>query len=402
VWPIYKTIGVVSSAFVIGKGGSFIYKDREARRVTCVQDVPHRRNDALIFLRSGHLKYSFPLIEDYYRGLHYGESQMKVFLSYEPSSADAFVRKLSNRLKGAGIDPIAINLQNAFGSALNEQSLLELTGSCHKIIVLLNQSYLNNPWNQEEFGAFIQAEAAQQRTDWIVPVVVGKCKYFNVLRRRPISFAGGRSADRFDRCFDSLLGELRCQPQAFVVMSFTNDRVAQMYARTKSVFTRAGYEIVQVSEKTGSFHIVQRIISELSKSDIVLVDFTDNKQNCYYEAGYADALRKDVIFTVEEGTKPHFDLEQRRQIRWRIGELDRFEASLADELKAIRTQHLRRQQEAQGSPETPTAVEDEGTRISLTRKLDGNESLESLTDPVSMPASHPPSPEVTHNPPMAP
>lgn len=64
--------------------------------------------------------------------------------------------------------------------------------------------------------------------------------------------------------------------------------------------------------------LVKRIKDEIEKSHFVIADLTDERPSCYYEAGYAEALRKPVIFVASKEsvvnpktqTKIHFDIHR--------------------------------------------------------------------------------------------
>ncbi len=62
--------------------------------------------------------------------------------------------------------------------------------------------------------------------------------------------------------------------------------------------------------------LVKRIKEEIEKSAFVIADLTEERPSCYFEAGYAEALKKPVIFiaskesVINPGTKTqiHFDI----------------------------------------------------------------------------------------------
>ena len=55
--------------------------------------------------------------------------------------------------------------------------------------------------------------------------------------------------------------------------------------------------------------ITDKIIECINKAEIVIADLTHNRPNCYYEAGYAHGISKEVVFTAKKGTEPQFDLK---------------------------------------------------------------------------------------------
>ena len=51
-------------------------------------------------------------------------------------------------------------------------------------------------------------------------------------------------------------------------------------------------------------------------SRFVLTDLSGERPNCYYDAGYAHALNKELILTIRKGEAIHFDLAAHRFIQW--------------------------------------------------------------------------------------
>lgn len=64
------------------------------------------------------------------------------------------------------------------------------------------------------------------------------------------------------------------------------------------------------------------IFHGIEKSKFVVVDITKQNYGAYYEAGYAQALGKEVIVCCKKevfdnpDTKPHFDIAQKSMILW--------------------------------------------------------------------------------------
>lgn len=48
----------------------------------------------------------------------------------------------------------------------------------------------------------------------------------------------------------------------------------------------------------------------------MLADLSGERPNCYYETGYAHALKKDMVLTIREEDRIHFDLSHYRFIVW--------------------------------------------------------------------------------------
>jgi len=64
--------------------------------------------------------------------------------------------------------------------------------------------------------------------------------------------------------------------------------------------------------------LVKRIKAEIAKSSFVIADLTEERPSCYFEAGYAEALRKPIIFIASKEsvvhpktpTRVHFDIHR--------------------------------------------------------------------------------------------
>jgi len=73
---------------------------------------------------------------------------------------------------------------------------------------------------------------------------------------------------------------------------------------------------MRIDKIQDSGKITDQMLKEIARSEIVLVDLTGGRPNCYYEAGYAQALEKKIIYTIKKGENPHFNLYGYRCIEW--------------------------------------------------------------------------------------
>ena len=85
----------------------------------------------------------------------------------------------------------------------------------------------------------------------------------------------------------------------------------------------SGYAVSIIDEKEHNNQIVPEIFYEIERSKFVVVDVTFPNYGAYYEAGYAQALGKQVIlccrkteFDSDNG-RPHFDVAQKSMIVWK-------------------------------------------------------------------------------------
>ncbi|OXM84575.1 hypothetical protein [Paenibacillus rigui] len=123
--------------------------------------------------------------------------------------------------------------------------------------------------------------------------------------------------------------------QIFVVMKFGDEVLDLVYKSViKPLGEEFGYKVLRVDEIQDSGFINQQTLENISKSKIVIADLTMESPNCYYEAGFAHALGKEIVFCIKKDGKVHFDLSSNRFIEWRSD--SDYREKLTERLKAIR------------------------------------------------------------------
>jgi hypothetical protein len=55
---------------------------------------------------------------------------------------------------------------------------------------------------------------------------------------------------------------------------------------------------IRIDKEHALEELVKRIKDEIGKSQFVIADLTDERPSCYFEAGYAEALKKPVIYVL--------------------------------------------------------------------------------------------------------
>ena len=98
---------------------------------------------------------------------------------------------------------------------------------------------------------------------------------------------------------------------AFVAMAMDppNPELDDVLDAIKEGAMRCGILAERVDEPQSNERITDRILESIKKSKYVIVDLTYSKPNVYYEAGYAQGIRKTPIYIAKEGTKLEFDLK---------------------------------------------------------------------------------------------
>lgn len=110
--------------------------------------------------------------------------------------------------------------------------------------------------------------------------------------------------------------------QAFVAMWF-DDQMTDVYVDgIQRAIEGAGYKSMVINGKEHNNKIDDEIVAEIRRSRFVIADFTSEpnkpRGGVYYEAGFAQGLGIDVIWTCREDLidQVHFDTRQFNHIVW--------------------------------------------------------------------------------------
>lgn len=105
--------------------------------------------------------------------------------------------------------------------------------------------------------------------------------------------------------------------QIFVIMKFNDKLLDSAYEGViEPLCKEFEYQIIRVDKLQDSGVISQQILEHISTSQLIIADLSGERPNCYYEAGFAHALGKEIIFSIQEKDKIHFDLAGYRFITW--------------------------------------------------------------------------------------
>ena len=113
-----------------------------------------------------------------------------------------------------------------------------------------------------------------------------------------------------------LKNEIPNRNQAFVAMSFSDTLDPIYMLGMKPALEDAGYAPMMLKSLQHNDNINDKIIAEIRRSALVVVDFTEQKGGCYFEAGFALGLNIPVIWccNLSEKDKLHFDTRQYNHI----------------------------------------------------------------------------------------
>jgi len=105
---------------------------------------------------------------------------------------------------------------------------------------------------------------------------------------------------------------------AFFICPFGNSEIDHNYEYViKPIVRQHQFTIERVDEISHTQEITDIILSAISRSKFVIADLTDARPNCYYEVGYAHALRKPFIVLAKVETQRHFDISTYKWNYWK-------------------------------------------------------------------------------------
>lgn len=106
--------------------------------------------------------------------------------------------------------------------------------------------------------------------------------------------------------------------QVFVIMKFGDAVLDAAYKECyRPVSKKFKLSCIRIDEIQDSKKISDQILEMIAESKYVIADLSGARPNCYYEAGFAHALGKEIILTIQDGEAAHFDLQGHRFIQWK-------------------------------------------------------------------------------------
>lgn len=122
---------------------------------------------------------------------------------------------------------------------------------------------------------------------------------------------------------DDLRKQEQTLKQGFIAMAFGKE-TENIREAFRAAIEGLNYSIRIIDEKEHNNQIVPEIFYEIERSKFVVVDVTYPNYGAYYEAGYAQALGKQVIICCrkkefddkDNPNRPHFDISQKSMVVW--------------------------------------------------------------------------------------
>lgn len=136
----------------------------------------------------------------------------------------------------------------------------------------------------------------------------------------------------------------KSREQVFIAMTLNPRRMesddAELVAVKEALVgavADAGYRPMFMGDLVHGDRIDDRILVELQRSRLVLVDTTGHNANVVFEAGYALGLGRTVLWTCKDGDHQNqgFDIRQYRRILWQAGQEARLQAEVAAAIELV-------------------------------------------------------------------
>ncbi len=126
----------------------------------------------------------------------------------------------------------------------------------------------------------------------------------------------------------------------FFVIPFGKEDVDSVYRQVYEPVTKElGYEAIRIDQIDDGRPKVNQIIDQLSHAYFIVGDLTYERPNCYYEIGYAHAIRSEehhrIIICAKDDHVPdkvHFDLRVYDVLGWSLAAIDTFRTRFKERL----------------------------------------------------------------------
>jgi nucleoside 2-deoxyribosyltransferase len=163
-----------------------------------------------------------------------------------------------------------------------------------------------------------QEDEARQILDYLCKLKYLECDSKNL--RFSIPFSGWQQIEALTK----RLAEIN---QGFIAMSY-QEEAKPILETFRAAIRDKGFVAQIIGEKEHNNQIVPEMFFEIERSKFMVVDVTYANLGAYYEAGYAQALgkqvivccRKDAFESNKKSERPHFDIAQKSMIVWETDE----------------------------------------------------------------------------------
>jgi hypothetical protein len=106
------------------------------------------------------------------------------------------------------------------------------------------------------------------------------------------------------------------KPTVFVIMPFKS-QFDVFYDTIRSTCSSAKANCLRVDKEIHTRNVLTVIYERINTSDVIVADMTGQNPNVYFEAGYAAALKKPIVFLTQNESDIPFDLRQYNHVVYR-------------------------------------------------------------------------------------
>jgi hypothetical protein len=108
---------------------------------------------------------------------------------------------------------------------------------------------------------------------------------------------------------------VKSRPRAFLIMPFISE-LDFVHRVINEKVAEYGIECIRADQMALSRPVMDDVKQQIAEVDLVIVDFTGKNPNVYYEAGLADAWKKDWIVLTQSAEDLTFDVRHIRSIQY--------------------------------------------------------------------------------------
>jgi hypothetical protein len=124
--------------------------------------------------------------------------------------------------------------------------------------------------------------------------------------------------------------------EIFVAMPFKDIYEDTFRVGIEPACTAVDSKCTRVDEEVFSGDIAERILADISKSDLVIADISENKPNVLFEYGYAKGLKKPIIPICSTDFKNiPFDIRQEKTLEYKKGQTYKLKELLINNLRIL-------------------------------------------------------------------
>ena len=126
--------------------------------------------------------------------------------------------------------------------------------------------------------------------------------------------------------------KLRKRQRCFVAMPFGKNYEPIWRAVSSSL--KLFFKPVRIDRRSFTGSIIDRILRELREAKLVLLVTIDKNPNVFYEAGFAQAMGKEIVTVTDEYSALPFDIKGNNAIAYK-GDLKKLERLLSSKLRQL-------------------------------------------------------------------